>query len=208
MTLLLIRKRWRRWTFRPTNAASKYLSEKRFAAMLHVIDDDFTEMFRSCRRSAFHLEVQDSYETPEESEPFRKFLTGEPDDFGWLQGWLDLVRESTLRGVSFSRVRVVTEPHLDYVCWSLAVSPLNIEAGEDIRYLPRRRVAVDELSTDDYWLFDDDTVAFTLFRVDGSAAGAAVTTDPVLVRRCAQVRDAAWQRAIPYADYRRTAATA
>ncbi|MFE3280917.1 DUF6879 family protein [Nocardia sp. NPDC059239] len=176
--------------------------------MLHVIDHEFGDMFRSCRKSAFHLEVQDVYETPEESEPFRKFLNGEPDDFAWLQGWFDLVRESSKRGVAFTRVRVVTVPHVDYVRWSLAVSPLNIEAGEDIRYLPRHLVNADDLTADDYWLFDDSTVAYTLFTPDGAAAGAAVTTDPVLVRRCAQVRDAVWRQAIPYAEYRRTTVTA
>ncbi|WP_373862350.1 DUF6879 family protein [Nocardia acidivorans] len=165
-------------------------------------------MFRSCQRSAFHLEVQDVYETPEESEPFRKFLSGETDNYAWLQGWFDLVRESTKRGVVFTRARVVTVPHADYVRWSLVVSPMNIEAGEDIRYLPRHLVDADDLTTDDYWLFDDRTVAYTLFTPDGAAAGAAVTNDPTLAQRCARVRDAVWRQAIPYAEYRRTTVTA
>ncbi|MCU1641462.1 MAG: hypothetical protein JWN03_1737 [Nocardia sp.] len=176
--------------------------------MLHLIDDNFTSLFRTCQRSAFHLEVQDAYETPEESEPFRKFLNGETDDFSWLQGWFDLVRQSTDRGVAFTRVRVITEPHVDYVRWSLAVSPLNIEAGEDIRYLSRHLVNADELAADDYWLFDDTTVAYTMFSSDGATAGAAVTTDPVLVKRCVEIRNAVWRQAIPYADYRRTTVTA
>lgn len=169
--------------------------------MLHLVGDDFRDLFRSCQNAAFHIELQDSYSTPEESEPFRRFLTGQPDDFQWLQGWLDLVRERTQRGVSFTRLRVVTVPHVDYVRWSLAVSPLNIEAGEEIRFLPRHTVSREELPTDDYWMFDDRTVAFTLFDPSGAASGAAVSTDPALVRRCALVRDSLWSRAVPYADY-------
>ncbi|WP_334026204.1 DUF6879 family protein [Nocardia terpenica] len=172
--------------------------------MLHVIGDEFRDMFRSCQRSAFHLEVQDIYETPEESGPFRRFLVGEPDDFAWLQSWLDLVREATDRGVLFTRVRVVTEPHVDYVRWSLAVSPLNIRAGEDIRYLPRRLVDLGELPADDYWLFDGNVIAYTLFRPDGTASGAAVTTDPTQVEHCAATRDMVWRKAVPYSDYYRT----
>nr|WP_228566341.1 DUF6879 family protein [Nocardia sp. SYP-A9097] len=95
----------------------------------------------------------------------------------------------------------MTVPHVDYVRWSLAVSPLNIEAGEQIRLLPRHAVDGEELPTDDYWMFDENTVAFTLFDPRGAASGAAVTTDPVIVRRCASVRDSLWSRAVPYAEY-------
>ncbi|WP_067701017.1 DUF6879 family protein [Nocardia jejuensis] len=175
--------------------------------MRHLIGREFTDLFHACRRSAFHIEVQDSYSTPDESEPFRKFLHGQADDFAWLQGWLDLVRESTDRGVSVTRLRIVTVPHVDYTRWSLAVSPLNIQAGEDIRYLARHTVGPDAIPADDYWLFDDDTVAYTLFRPDGAAAGAATTTDPALVHRCVAIRDAMWSRANPYAEYNRTIVT-
>jgi hypothetical protein len=38
---------------------------------------DFEEIFRTFEQSAFHLEVEDSYHTPDESEPFQKYLTGD-----------------------------------------------------------------------------------------------------------------------------------
>src|SRR5690242_448404 len=91
----------------------------------------FDDLFRDCARSAFHLEVHDTYQTPEESGPFRLFLAGQPDDFTWHQPWLTLVREATGAGKSITRVRVVTVPHADYTRWGLSVAPRNIRAGED-----------------------------------------------------------------------------
>ncbi|MEV0297175.1 DUF6879 family protein [Nocardia sp. NPDC050710] len=175
--------------------------------MLHLTGSDFTDLFQTCQRSAFHLEVHDTYQTLEESEPFRRFLADEPDDYEWLHGWLNVVRDATSRGAVVQRVRVVTEPHVDYTRWGLVVARANIEAGEDIRYLPRKLVSVDELPADDYWLFDDNTVAYTLFTPAGAASGAAVTTDPVIVQRCAAIRDMVWRRAISHADYTRTTVT-
>ena len=55
----------------------------------------FEDLFRTFAKSAFHLEVDDAYDTPEESEPFRRFLAGEPDDLAWHPPWLDLVRATT-----------------------------------------------------------------------------------------------------------------
>ncbi|MBF6068182.1 MULTISPECIES: DUF6879 family protein [Nocardia] len=169
--------------------------------MRHLIGSGFTNLFRTCQQSAFHLEVHDTYSTPEESEPFRMFLAGEPDDYAWMNGWTDTVRAGAARGVAFQRVRVVTVPHTDYTRWGLAVSEVNIAAGEDVRYLPRHQVDADRLPSDDYWLFDDTMVAYTLFTPEGAAAGAAVTTDPVLVRRCIEIRAVIWPRAIPRARY-------
>jgi hypothetical protein len=97
----------------------------------------------------------------------------------------------------------VTVPHVDYTRWGLAVAPHNIEAGEDIRWLPRHLIERAELTTDDYWLFDDDYVAFTIFTLDGAGAGAATTTDPVIVDHCRTVRDRVWDRAIPHSEYAR-----
>ncbi|MQA25272.1 MAG: hypothetical protein GEU94_07340, partial [Micromonosporaceae bacterium] len=99
--------------------------------------DAFDNLFRGCERTAFHLEVQDSYHTPEEAGPFWLFLEGKPDDFAWHQSWLRLVREATQAGKRITRARVVTVPHVDYTRWGLTVAPLNIDVGEAIRWLPR-----------------------------------------------------------------------
>lgn len=55
----------------------------------------FEDLFRTFERSAFHLEVEDTYQTPEESGPFKAFLAGELDDYRWHRPWLDLVQDCT-----------------------------------------------------------------------------------------------------------------
>ena len=100
---------------------------------------DFEEVFRTFEYSAFHLEVEDAYHTPDESEPFQRFLHDEPDSFEWHKPWLDLIRASAANGRRVERVRIISVPHVDYTRWGLTVAPLNIGAGEEIRWLPRDR---------------------------------------------------------------------
>lgn len=166
------------------------------------------ELFGQCQREAFHLEVRDSYAVPSESAPFRRFLDGEPDDNAWFESWGRLVGETTARGVRVTRVRVVTVPHSDYQRWLLALSTLNSEAGEDIRYLPRHLVDAEAVPLDDYWLFDDERVVFNLVNDDGRAAGcSALTVDPSTVARCRSVKEQLWSLATPYAEYRAASTT-
>jgi hypothetical protein len=161
----------------------------------------FENIFRTFERSAFHLEVEDSYYTPEESGPFAAFLAGEPDDFEWHRPWLNLIRESTKDGKRVERVRIVTVPHVDYTRWGLTVAPLNIAAGEDIRWLPRHLAEDLDLGTDDFWLIDSNRVVFTVFDPDGKFSGGAETVDPAIVAYCRRVRDQAWPSAVPHTAY-------
>ncbi|MFF0547092.1 DUF6879 family protein [Nocardia thailandica] len=170
--------------------------------MLLLEGDDFDDLLRSAREEAFHLEVKDTYNTPNESQPFHNFLNGGPaDDYAWLQDWLDLVADTSSRGIAIRRARVVTVPHTDYTRWLLDVSHQNTAAGEDIRYLPRYLTDPDKLTSDDWWLFDRESVAFTIFEPGGQWRGGAFTTDPRIVAYCCDVRDLVWDAATPHADY-------
>ncbi|WP_232535177.1 DUF6879 family protein [Nocardia terpenica] len=159
------------------------------------------ELLRECRHEAFHLEVRDQYSVPGEDEPFQRFLNGE--HFGyreWFQDWSQFVQELTARQVSVSRLRVVTVPHSDYQRWSLTIAPMNVEAGEDVRYLPRHQAG--RVPPDDFWLIDNKIVVFSLADKDGrSPGGAAVSTDPEIVAYCQRTRKRLWELAIPLAEY-------
>jgi hypothetical protein len=146
------------------------------------------------------MEVRDTYAVPAESEPLRLFLNSEPpidepDD----DPWDNLIRDITALGVTVSRIRVVTVPHSDYQRWLLSVTHESIELGEDIRYLPRHLAG--EVPTDDWWLFDDERVAFNLVDDSGRPAGTALTVDPNITAYCRGVRERLWPLAVPYADY-------
>nr|WP_247609239.1 DUF6879 family protein [Nocardia veterana] len=94
---------------------------------------------------------------------------------------------------------MVTEPHSDYQRWLLSVTEANIDAGEDIRYIPRHIAG--EVPPDDWWLMDEQRVAYNLVDPDGAPAGIAVTTDPGIVEYCVRTRERLWKLAIPYTEY-------
>ncbi len=164
-------------------------------------NDRWVELFEVTRTSAFHLEVRDTYAEPEESEPFRRFLDGVPEPPGGYDksDWLELVATLAQRGVTMSRVRVVSVPLSDYQRWLFSVTGSSVAAGEDIRYLPRHLAG--EVPPDDWWLFDGERVAFNVVDSTGKPAGAAVTTDPVIAAYCRGVRERLWNLATPFAEY-------
>jgi hypothetical protein len=190
-----------KWIFPDTNLAWKLGGRERTPTVRLLQGPAFDDIFRKLKHSAFHLEVEDSYHTPSESEPFQAFIDGDPDDFEWHRPWLDLVGETTESGKRIERIRLVSVPHVAYTRWGLTVAPLNIEAGEDIRWLPRTLLNGLEITADDFWLIDRERVVFTVFTPDGTFSGGAETTDPVIVERCVRVRDQLWSVAIPHADY-------
>lgn len=168
--------------------------------MQSITFGQFEEMFRSSSR-AWHLELRDTYHVEHEDVPFAKWLRGERDDFRWLEGWLSFVREVTASGVAVQRLRVVSVPHSPYTDWSLATARLNRDAGEDVRYLPRREAQDLTLPDEDCWLLDDDRLILSLFQPDGRSGGFAVEDDPAMTAHYRQVRDRLWLRAVAYGEY-------
>ncbi len=162
--------------------------------------EGFKALVRAHKR-AFHLELRDAYNVESEDEPFGRWLRGEPDDYAWHQDWASFVYQATAAGVLFQRVRLASVPHSDYIRWGLDISPLNIEAGEDIRYLPRHLAAGIRLPDEDYWLLDDDTLILSVFSADGRTGGFAWPSSPQLLGKCTAVRDQVLELAVPYAQY-------
>jgi hypothetical protein len=162
--------------------------------------EDFKALALASGR-AFHLEQRDTYNVEAEDEPFRRWLDGEPDDYAWHGEWASFVRQATAAGVQVQRLRLASVPHTDYIRWGLDVSPLNIKAGEDIRYLHRHLTSDIDLPGEDFWLLDDDVLVLSVFSADGRTGGFARSMSPELLRQCIAVRDQSWERAVPYAEY-------
>jgi hypothetical protein len=162
------------------------------------------KLLDAVRRDAFHLELKDSYQAACEEGPFARWRRGEPDDFAWHEPWRNRVRAATSAGKRVRRVRVVTEPLSGYIRWEHSVTWLNQEAGEDIRWLPRRLLPEGiqfPVNGNDFWIFDDEVVTVGHFDADGRVLGSELVTDPVAVAACAQVRDLLWRLAIPHREY-------
>lgn len=169
-------------------------------------DDDWDELFASVQRSACHVEMRDTYAVGEEADAFAAFLADRPFDQAqnakvWGR-WLELVRRETARGMSFRRVRIVSEPVTAYTRFlhATATQP-NIEAGEQIRWLPRRLASRIALPGNDFWLLDDEKVIFNLFTGDGDWAGQEITDDAPVVALCRSGFEAVWSAATPHEDY-------
>ena len=163
----------------------------------------FNDLFTSFRREALHLEMRDAYGTAGEIPHLAKRLAGEPDDdTSWLEPWFDTVRACTEAGKVFRRARIVSEPVSDYQKWVLRDTHLYVEAGEDIRWVPRRLVSTIPLPGNDFWLFDDKLVVFILFAGSGLVVDQITTTDLAAITLCRNAFEAVWQLAIPNSAYR------
>ncbi|MEW1722203.1 DUF6879 family protein [Streptomyces sp. NPDC093109] len=163
------------------------------------------ELFDSFTHDAFHLELRDDYGSPVEDTPYARWQRGEPDDFGWLDPWMGRMRRAIGSGKSVRRVRVVSEPHSPYVRWEHSLTRLNLEAGEDIRWVPRHQLPEDTrfpVTGNDWWLFDDRLLAVGHFDHEGRVLGSELLEDPETVAECIRVRDQLWDISIPHVEYR------
>ncbi|MEV5611510.1 DUF6879 family protein [Streptomyces sp. NPDC052225] len=163
------------------------------------------ELLAQCQRSAVHLEMRDQYGVAAEADEFRAWLdTGEvdvdPASPSW-QPWVSLIGEATSRGVTVQRARIVSEPVTDYIRWEHAGTVVNVGAGEQVRWLPRRRASNLALPGNDFWLFDDRVVRWGFFSGAGALVGHEVTDDPAVAKLCAEAFAAVWELATPHDQY-------
>lgn len=163
----------------------------------------FVEQLAATRATADHLEMRDGYD--EDDSVFQEWLrTGRiPTDPGgdYWRPWLSLVRETVARGVRIRRLRVVSEPLSAYIRFEHACAAMNVCAGEDVRWLPRRLTHHLLLPGNDGWIFDRQTARFHLFDGDGRAVQNVDYTDPVATIRAAAAFEAAWAHGIPHNEY-------
>lgn len=167
----------------------------------------FADLLAATRHSAVHLEMRDVYAVGDERDDFENFLrTGTPNldpacSF-WPQ-WMPLVQEALAHGVVMRRARIVSEPVTDYIRYEHAITPLNLQAGEDVRWLPRRHASDIPLPGNDFWLLDGRIVQFHHFTGTGDWAPAEKerTDDPAAAALCAAAFETVWERGTPHEKY-------
>ena len=161
----------------------------------------FEELLRGSQNAALHLEMRDGYSLTDPA--FIAWQASEAIDPAerWPQ-WFELLRPVVARGVKVRRARVVSEPVSDYIRFEHAVTAaLNIAAGEEVRWLPRRQASDIALPGNDFWLFDDRSVMLNHFSGSGESVAHEVTDNRALIKLCASAFLAVWERAIPHKDY-------
>lgn len=165
----------------------------------------FAEQLAAVRSSAVHLEMRDSYSVVKEAEAISAWRDGfryDPADrASWWRPWLTLIEETVSRGVEVRRARIVSEPVSEYIRFEHSGTFTNIAAGEQIRWLPRRKAADLALPGCDFWLFDGELVRFNHFTGNGESAGPSFSDDQAVALLCATAFEAVWQRAVPHEQF-------
>ncbi|MFE3586480.1 DUF6879 family protein [Streptomyces niveus] len=166
--------------------------------------ESFAEILAGVHRSAVHLELRDSYGVNNEADNFAAFRRGEwSEDLERAdrQSWLSLVSEATARGIVMRRARVVSVRVSDYIRYEYAGTQMNIDAGEQVRWLPRDRASSLALPGNDLWIFDERLVQFNIFDGLGRWIGTDFTEDPPVVNFCVSSFESVWERGVPHADF-------
>jgi len=168
--------------------------------------EQWAELLGSCQRSASHLEMRDWYSAPDEKDRFDRFLaTGRRDhaaEAAERSAWLDLIRRITSAGVRVRRARIVSEPVSNYIQFEWHGAGPSIEAGEELRWLPRRLASAIALPGNDMWLLDEHTAMFNHFSGDGVPLGQEISENLAAAELCRTSFESVWARAIPHDEYR------
>ncbi|MFH8467514.1 DUF6879 family protein [Streptomyces sp. NPDC017991] len=168
----------------------------------------FAELMDSVLRSAVHLEMRDAYGVAGEADDFSCWQrTGErdtdPESPYWSE-WTSLVRRTVARGVVVRRARIVSEPVTDYIRYEHAGTVVNVAAGEQVRWLPRRQASDIALPGNDFWLMDERLICWNHFSGAGASEGGEISENEAAVRLCAKAFEAVWTRATPHENYKIT----
>jgi len=166
-----------------------------------IADEEFEELLVSFRRCALHLETRDAYGTAVELPHMAKWAAGEPDDLDWLSGWCATLRAGVKTGKSVRRARIVSEPLSDYQRWSYSIAQPMVDAGEDIRWVPRSLLSTMLIPGNDFYLFDGRLVVFLTYTGNGLDAGKFASTETADIRLCRESFEAVWKLAIPHCEY-------
>lgn len=95
----------------------------------------------------------------------------------------------------------MSEPVSDYIRYEHAGTQVNIGAGEQVRWLPRRQASDIALPGNDFWLLDDRLIRWNHFTGAGASGGGEISEDPAAANLCAEAFEAVWARATPHANY-------
>ncbi|WP_213452726.1 DUF6879 family protein [Rhizomonospora bruguierae] len=169
--------------------------------MTSISEADFDRLLRIFERSSVHLETRDAYGTAVELPHMAQWAAGEPDDLSWLGGWCDTLRQHITDGKTVQRARIVSEPLSDYQRWSYSIAHPMVNAGEDIRWVPRRLVSSIGVPGNDFYLLDDRLVVFLIYSGNGLNAAYESSTDPADVALCRSAFSIVWKLAVPHRDY-------
>ncbi|MCI3272636.1 DUF6879 family protein [Streptomyces cylindrosporus] len=136
---------------------------------MYLDGDEWNAYFRDFKRSAFRLEVHQTYTMPGEAATFRDFLAGERMPDGFNSQWHRTICAHAAAGRTMTRAKTVRRPLTPYsrYLFSWAV-PTNVAAGEDYRIVDLTDRPNPGRPEQDFWMFDETTVVHLNYRPDGT----------------------------------------
>ena len=162
--------------------------------------DELGALLAGVRRSSWRWECQGYYAVDAaEVDAWRagRDVEQTDDDRAWL-AYIVRLRDT---GVPFERVRMLTEPLTDYLRWMLDTTHINVAAGEDIRWIEQARARRLGMPDYDFYLLDDERVAFLRFDDAAELVGVDVDDDVDIVRTHQHWRERVWPLATRHDDY-------
>jgi uncharacterized protein DUF6879 len=142
-----------------------------------------------------------TYAMPNEQDNLRRWRAGEPKPEGHNAGWKRTVQANVSAGKVMQRVKVVRRPFTEYTRFLFAWAiPGNVETGEDYRILDLTNRSLD-IPKQDFWIFDESTVALLNFNPDGTLKGRELA-DPSEIEKYLRWRCLTLSESVPFRDYK------
>lgn len=150
-------------------------------------------------RPFLKLEFRDRYAI--DDELFAAWRRGDKEAVNeYLAPWLKQVETEIAAGRRLRRVRVVSEPLSEYQRTLFDISDFGVDAGEELRWLPRRLVSGLPLPGNDCFVMDD-LVMFNVHGGNDEQVEIQLDRDPNLVEFCRNTFESAWDLAIPHGEF-------
>ncbi len=151
-------------------------------------------------RSVLKVELRDDYAV--DRELFAAWRAGDADAVARAaEASREKVAARVAAGMSLRRVKVVSEPLSEYQRFAFDYSAHAVDAGEDIRWVPRRLVSTVLLPGNDFFVLDDDLVVFNVLDGANGRVEQQLYRDADVVKRCRASFDAVWAVSIPHRQY-------
>lgn len=152
-------------------------------------------------RSVLKVELRDHY--PVDDGQFKTWQEHGPGPIELEDAdYIAQIRTEVASGKTTRRVKVVSEPISEYHRFVFEVSKPFVEAGEDIRWAPRRLLSTVLVPGNDFFVIDEETVLFNVFSGEGQRSEIQRYDDPAVVRLCIDAFEAVWAVALQHHEFR------
>ncbi|MQA07248.1 MAG: hypothetical protein GEU98_01625 [Pseudonocardiaceae bacterium] len=158
------------------------------------------DVLASITVSSWRWECQGDYSAIDTTllQRWRDGLGRDPEDD---RPWVEYIQGLRRHGIPFERARVLTDPLTEYLQCQLDFTYMNVDAGEDIRWVQQADAAALGMPAYDYYLIDSARVAMLDFSDDGTLADVRTSSDEEVLAEHRRWRDVIWPHAVPHKRY-------